>query len=109
MSLVQGYSSDEDAGTVTAQRDAFNLAAVSSSKRLRVQDVPMNSNPHAAPDVLAQDPLNQTSLITRPTDTQMNVNIPYSDMMLPVQGPENPFGDRNRFMNQNALVRPHSM
>jgi len=34
----------------------------------------------------------------------MNVNIPYSDMMLPVQGPENPFGDRNRFMNQNALA-----
>jgi len=34
----------------------------------------------------------------------MNVNIPYSDMTLPVQGPENPFGDRNRFMNQNALA-----
>ena len=54
MSLVQGYSSDEDATTATAQRDAFNLAAVSSSKRLRVQDAPMSSNPHAAPDVLAQ-------------------------------------------------------
>lgn len=34
----------------------------------------------------------------------MNVNIPYSDMMLPVQGPQNPFGDRNRFLNQNALA-----
>jgi pre-mRNA-processing factor 17 len=34
----------------------------------------------------------------------MNVNIPYSDMILPVQGPENPFGDRNRFSNQNALA-----
>ncbi len=34
----------------------------------------------------------------------MNVNIPYSDMTLPVQGPENPFGDRNRFLNQNALA-----
>lgn len=34
----------------------------------------------------------------------MNVNIPYSDMLLPVQGPENPFGDRNRFLNQNALA-----
>jgi len=53
--LVQGYSSDEDATTATtAQQDAFNLAAVSSSKRLRVQDAPMNSNPLAAPDVLAQ-------------------------------------------------------
>lgn len=34
----------------------------------------------------------------------MNVNVPYSDMMLPVQGPENPFSDRNRFSNQNALA-----
>jgi pre-mRNA-processing factor 17 len=34
----------------------------------------------------------------------MNVNIPYSDMTLPIQGPENPFGDRNRFLNQNALA-----
>lgn len=25
-------------------------------------------------------------------------------MILPVQGPENPFGDRNRFLNQNALA-----
>jgi pre-mRNA-processing factor 17 len=51
-----------------------------------------------------QDPLHQTSLITRPTDTQMNVNIPYADMVLPTQGPEDPFGARNRFANQNALA-----
>lgn len=34
----------------------------------------------------------------------MNVNIPYEEMMLPLQGPENPFGNRNRFLNQNALA-----
>jgi len=34
----------------------------------------------------------------------MNVNIPYADMMLPVQGPENPFGPRDRLQNQNALA-----
>ena len=34
----------------------------------------------------------------------MNVNITYDDMMLPIQGPENPYGDRNRFVNQNALA-----
>lgn len=34
----------------------------------------------------------------------MNVNISYTDMMLPVQGPENPFGDHTRFLNQNALA-----
>lgn len=48
--------------------------------------------------------MKQTSLITRPTDSQMMVNIPYSDMTLPQQGPENPFGERNRFQNQNALA-----
>lgn len=48
--------------------------------------------------------MKQTSLITRPSDTQMNVNIPYHDMTLPEQGPENPFSDRNRFANQNALA-----
>ncbi|KAF8506880.1 pre-mRNA splicing factor [Russula emetica] len=93
MSLVQGYSSDEDA---VVHDDVLNLACR--------PDTPLNTALHAAPDVLAQDPLDQTSLITRPTDTQMNVNIPYSDMTLPIQGPENPFGDRNRFMNQNALA-----
>ena len=51
MSLVQGYSSDEDAA---GQSDAFNLAAIPSSKRFRVQDTPLNTNPHAAPYVLAQ-------------------------------------------------------
>ena len=34
----------------------------------------------------------------------MNVNIPYTDMMLNLQGPENPFGPRNRLLNQNALA-----
>jgi pre-mRNA-processing factor 17 len=40
----------------------------------------------------------------RPTDTQMNVNIPYNEMMLPLAGPKNPFGERNRLLNQNALA-----
>ena len=34
----------------------------------------------------------------------MNVNIPFTDMTLPTQGPENPFSDRGRFENQNALA-----
>jgi hypothetical protein len=53
MSLVLGYSSDEDATTATHQ-DAFNLAAVSLSKRPRVRDTLMTTAPQAAPDVLAQ-------------------------------------------------------
>ena len=42
MSLVQGYSSDEDA---IIHDDALNLAAVPSSKRLRFHDTPLNAAP----------------------------------------------------------------
>ncbi|KAJ6574635.1 pre-mRNA splicing factor [Mycena capillaripes] len=103
MSLTLGYSSDEDEGLV-ASDNPFGLAAAPVAKKTRVEEAPSQTVSSAAPHVLSEDPLNQTSLVTRPSDTQMNVNIPYSDMMLPVQGPENPFGDRNRFQNQNALA-----
>ena len=123
MSLVQGYSSDEDDGPHPATNDAFGLTSIPVAKKLRVDEPSTSLVPTSAPDVLAevcgasvmsgrvatniysaQDPLHTTALVTRPTDTQMNVNISYQDMMLPVQGPENPFGDRNRFLNQNALA-----
>ncbi|KIJ68705.1 hypothetical protein HYDPIDRAFT_106945 [Hydnomerulius pinastri MD-312] len=100
MSLMHGYSSDEE---VVDPNDAFGLANLPANKKMRTEtDQKISAN--AAPHVLSEDPLNQTSLVTRPTDTQMNVNIPYSEMMTPLQGPENPFGDRNRFLNQNALA-----
>ncbi|KAI8456696.1 WD40-repeat-containing domain protein [Phakopsora pachyrhizi] len=35
-----------------------------------------------------------SSIILRPTDSQMNVNVRYSDMILPTQGPKNPFSNR---------------
>jgi hypothetical protein len=82
MSLVHGYSSDEDATTTAAHQDAFNLAAMSSSGRLRVQDTPMNANPQAAPDVLAQ--VRFLSLITLSLLMRINrqgstqSNIPYN-------------------------------
>ncbi|KAL0950728.1 hypothetical protein HGRIS_007504 [Hohenbuehelia grisea] len=104
MSLVQGYSSDEDGSAQVNPNDVFGLSSLQPSKRPRVDAQTEKSSTIAAPDVLSEDPLNQTTLVTRPTDTQMNVNIPYSDMVLPLQGPENPFGDRNRFLNQNALA-----
>ncbi|KZV63122.1 pre-mRNA splicing factor [Peniophora sp. CONT] len=108
MALVHGYSSDEDANYDS--KDAFNLNSTPALKKPRIdEDVAMSSTATvvpkpAAPHVLAEDPLHQTSLITRPTDTQMNVNIPYADMTLPTQGPENPFAPRDRFANQNALA-----
>ncbi|KAE9401973.1 pre-mRNA splicing factor [Gymnopus androsaceus JB14] len=102
MSLVKDYSSDED--EAVASGDVFGLTSLPSAKKPRIEEAVKVAQFTAAPDVLSEDPLHQTSLVTRPTDTQMNVNIPYQDMMLPLQGPENPFGDRKRFINQNALA-----
>lgn len=124
MSLALGYSSGEEENPDSFAKDAFGLASIPQAKKTRIDDAAPAIYTQAAPEVLSevrnalrncsaspvrahmafQDPLNQTSLVTRPTDTQMNVNIPYSDMMLPLQGPENPFGDRGRFLNQNALA-----
>ncbi|KAF8225808.1 pre-mRNA splicing factor [Tricholoma matsutake] len=104
MSLALGYSSGEDEDPAILAKDAFGLSSLPSTKKPRVEESAFQMTAEAAPHVLSEDPLNQTSLVTRPTDTQMNVNIPYNDMMLPVQGPQNPFGDRNRFLNQNALA-----
>ncbi|KAI0666344.1 pre-mRNA splicing factor [Trametes maxima] len=108
MSLVQGYSSDEDDGPRSPTNDVFGLSSLPVAKKPRVEELPSQPStsvvPTSAPHVLAEDPLHQTTLVTRPTDTQIHVNIPYQDMILPLQGPENPFGDRNRFLNQNALA-----
>ncbi|KAF9015048.1 pre-mRNA splicing factor [Cyathus striatus] len=105
MSLTLAYSSDEDDNLHSMAKDAFGLASLPTAKKPRVDESGTTVEVHeSAPHVLAEDPLHQTSLVTRPTDTQMNVNIPYNDMMLPLQGPENPFSDRNRFLNQNALA-----
>jgi hypothetical protein len=54
MSLVQGYSSSDEDVTTETLKDAFNLAAVSSTKRLRVQQSTPVTIPQAAPDVLAE-------------------------------------------------------
>ncbi|KAH9949504.1 pre-mRNA splicing factor [Amylocystis lapponica] len=107
MSLLQGYSSsDDEGGIIVPSTDVFGLSSLPVSKKARLDEAASSLalQAQSAPDVLSEDPLKQTSLITRPTDTRMNVNIPYADMVLPMQGPENPFGDRNRFLNQNALA-----
>lgn len=57
----------------------------------------------AAPKVLLDDPMAQQALLTRPTDTQMHVNIPYSDLSRPVVGPSNPFSTRKLGALQNSL------
>lgn len=43
------------------------------------------------------------SLLTRPSDTEMFVNIPYSEMSRPTAGPSNPFSTRKLGAQQNSL------
>ncbi|KIM52843.1 hypothetical protein SCLCIDRAFT_32310 [Scleroderma citrinum Foug A] len=100
--LVVFFSSDEDGDTI--QTDTFGISNLPVTKKVRTDVSGQKIVADATPHVLAEDPLHQTSLVTRPTDTQMNVNIPYADMVRPLQGPENPFGDQNCFLNQNALA-----
>ncbi|KAF8883975.1 pre-mRNA splicing factor [Infundibulicybe gibba] len=101
MSLAPGYSSGEEDPLIS--KDVFELSSLPLSKKIRTKDsaAPSPLNTQAASDGL----LNQTSLVTRLTDTQMKVNILCNDMMLAVEGPETPFGERNHFLNQNALAR----
>ncbi|KAH7334501.1 pre-mRNA splicing factor [Rhizoctonia solani] len=105
--MLGGYdSSDDEINTADLAADAFGIKRIEepSSKRTRVDEVTQAPHaPEAAPDVLAEDPLAQTSLVLRPTDVQMNVNVPYEQMIRAVQGPENPF-DKRKLPNQNALA-----
>ena len=49
--------------------------------------------------------MNQSSLIARPSDTQMLVNIPFNDMTLPLSGPQNPLNPNTQIhYNQNTLA-----
>lgn len=56
-----------------------------------------------APEVIFDDPMAQRALLTRPTDTTMHVNIPYSDLSLPVVGPSNPYSHRKLGALQNSV------
>ncbi|CAO1615241.1 unnamed protein product [Sympodiomycopsis kandeliae] len=57
----------------------------------------------SAPDVPPDHSLAQQALLIRPTDTEMHVNIPYSEMSRPIVGPSNPFSTRRLGAQQNSL------
>lgn len=56
-----------------------------------------------APADCDQDPMSHSALIPRSKDTEMHVNVPYSDMTKPISGPSNPFSNRRLGSQQNAL------
>ncbi|KAG8907302.1 hypothetical protein FRB99_004751 [Tulasnella sp. 403] len=104
--LAADYGSEDEDDNGTNNEDVFGIGSIEpAAKRAKMDVEPIvgTTNVSAAPSVLAQDIMKQTSLITRSTDTQMKVNIGYEDMMAPVVGPENPF-DEKRFIGQNTLA-----
>lgn len=54
MSLVHGYSSDEDDGPQVSTNDAFGLSSLPQIKKLRVDEPSTSLFPTSAPDVLAE-------------------------------------------------------
>jgi pre-mRNA-processing factor 17 len=54
MSLVQGYSSDEDDGSLSLTSDAFGLSRLQTAKKIRVEEPRSPLQPQAAPHVLAE-------------------------------------------------------
>ncbi|KAI9862370.1 MAG: hypothetical protein M1824_001363 [Vezdaea acicularis] len=79
------------------------------------EDSPSNdSNPYlstaatvvAAPDVSLEDPMHQQMILTKPTDTSLTYNVPYSDLSRLQQGPVNPFKstEGNALKRKNVLT-----
>lgn len=54
MSLVPGYSSDEDNGPSSPTRDVFGLSNIPAAKKMRVDEAGPSLIPQAAPHVLAE-------------------------------------------------------
>ncbi|EFP92250.2 hypothetical protein PGT21_007521 [Puccinia graminis f. sp. tritici] len=91
--------SDPDDEIDNINGDVFGIKESLSNNKPKPEqsDQPSNSTdkqiittvPHVIPAISSS-----TSLILRTSDTEMNVNVKYSDMILPKQGPKNPFTSR---------------
>ncbi|CAI2183011.1 16840_t:CDS:10 [Funneliformis geosporum] len=93
LSTEYSSSSEEDSTKISTKRTGLNSAISQLVKRPKID---------LAPKVSLEDPRLSNSILIKPTDTQINVNIPYDDMMKPVAGPANPYS--TKVMNQNVLT-----
>ncbi|CAG8564798.1 10311_t:CDS:10, partial [Dentiscutata heterogama] len=93
--LATEYLSSEEETTnpASSKRSTFSSNTSQVAKRPKID---------LAPHVSLEDPKLSTSIYTKPTDTQITVNIPYEDLVQPVVGPKNPFS--TRVINQNVLT-----
>jgi len=87
MDSINNYASSDEEGAPEA-----NVSKISSTS------IKINS----APDVGGENN-NAMRLFTAPTTSEVPVNIPYSDMMLPTLGPDNPFTQK-KMATQNVLT-----
>lgn len=91
-------------------KDAFGLNQLSEppAKRTKPEQPPSSVSKSlalSAPPVV-DNSASANALLTRPTDTQMHVNIPYADLSAPVLGPSNPFASTQLRLGaqQNTLA-----
>ncbi|KAG0140917.1 hypothetical protein CROQUDRAFT_325849 [Cronartium quercuum f. sp. fusiforme G11] len=109
--LISGYGSDdehmknsamsEEEADIDLNGDVFGIknslvSSQASKAKLSESHLDKPLVITTVPDVLPSidDSSSSSSMILRPTDTEMNVNVKYSDMTLPKQGPQNPFSSR---------------
>lgn len=92
--LVSGqYGSDSEEDAVPQDsKDVFNLTTLpnAAGPSNRNQQQTSSGKVQSAPDVLDKDIMaggSWSNALTRPTDTQMNVNLPYDALAHDVQGP----------------------
>lgn len=83
----------------TSSRPPLPASGPDSTQASTSQSVAIRS----APDVVLEDPMTHSTLLTRPNDTTMHVNIPYSDLTQPAVGPSNPFSTRKLGALQNSV------
>ncbi|RIA96206.1 WD40-repeat-containing domain protein [Glomus cerebriforme] len=93
LSAEYGSSGEDESTKISTKRTDHESVVSQNVKRSKID---------LAPNVSLEDPKLSNSILIKPTDTQINVNIPYDDMMKPVFGPSNPYS--TKVMNQNVLT-----
>lgn len=101
---------DDDEEIGIDARDAFGLGSLGHSEgaqkiasRASGSTASSSSLVAAAPSVGTEVSEASNALLARPTDTEMHVNIPYKDLVKPIQGPDNPFSSKRLGAQQNNL------
>jgi pre-mRNA-processing factor 17 len=84
--------------------DLFGLGEITREGRgIHDSDTSRKLLVGAKPEVATDVALASNNLAIRPSDTHIMVNVPYSEMHMPLQGPQDPFSRRSLGAQQNSL------